>query len=49
MKPKRTNKDFCPVCGLEWEFCECDELYPEPKQPNKNPGRDSDDELFNPY
>jgi len=28
---QRTNKKYCPVCGEEWEFCECEQLYPEPE------------------
>ena len=26
---KHSNETHCPVCTLEWEFCTCDELYPE--------------------
>lgn len=28
MKP-RTNEDYCPVCGKEWDLCTCEDLFPE--------------------
>ncbi len=27
---KHTNEKYCPVCNEPWEYCLCDDLYPEP-------------------
>jgi len=38
---QHSNKTHCPACGEPWEYCLCDELYPEMLDD------DFDDELFN--
>ena len=42
---KRTNKNYCLVCGFEWEFCDCDQLYPEPKDPDRFLDPDDEKEI----
>jgi len=29
MKPKRTNKNYCPVCNMLWEDCICENIFDE--------------------
>lgn len=29
MKPNRSNQHYCPACGFKWEFCDCEQSYPE--------------------